>query len=211
MKRLRIVILVTVLVAGCVTLHLFHAREPRYQDRTLSQWLQVYERATDSQPEKETAVRAIKQIGSNAFPFLLKELACDDTPLEFRVKFWLRRHSLISVDFIEPQEHWRRGLECFQILKADAMGAVPGLVKLTKGDDGMARYNAWLALTRIDPKREVMLPVLLQLIHDPHTGIHLAAVEDLIFRYPEEAEKAGVGKEFEWRNVAGTNDSLLRE
>jgi len=69
--------------AGCSTLP---TREPRYQGRSLTYWLNDYARtqfANDPEPwtpawtDEDRAVRAraesaVRQIGTNALPFLLK-------------------------------------------------------------------------------------------------------------------------------------------
>jgi hypothetical protein len=197
MKRLRLIAsIVIVLLAGWLALYLFQNREPRYQGRMLTEWLDDYRLALASQTETETSRRAVKRIGTNAIPFYLKELCARDSALDQRMKTWLRRQSLIRFNFKDAWQHRLQGLEGFVILEKDALCAVPALEELARDPDSDIRYNALSALGVINPKRDVMLPILLQCIHDPIANIRELAAIRLHRLYPEEAEKAGVYKKF---------------
>ena len=63
------VIILTALVARVI-----RPSEPTYQGRTLSEWLRVYREGPD---RREQASMAVRQIGTNAFPFLLDWIAHD--------------------------------------------------------------------------------------------------------------------------------------
>ncbi len=54
------------------SLLVFHrAREPEYQKKSLSEWIEKYLSHFDRSPGDREAVQAIKHIGTNAVPFLL--------------------------------------------------------------------------------------------------------------------------------------------
>ncbi len=51
---------------------LLPSREPRYQGRSLSDWLFQAEQSNNKPAEFEAARKAVLSIGTNAIPFLLK-------------------------------------------------------------------------------------------------------------------------------------------
>src|SRR5581483_11052027 len=86
MKRLRFIRIVLVLVLGCLTIAIFRAREPRYQGRTLSEWIKVGDDAysaftahlvgypyneLEADPGWKASSHAVRQMGTKAIPFLL--------------------------------------------------------------------------------------------------------------------------------------------
>src|SRR5690349_2274165 len=104
MKRSRIVLtgFVALLMVGWVALYQGRSREPRYQNRTLSQWLEVYQRAsvrtmsdTNAPAMLANSAEAVKQIGTNAIPVLLKMIRAHDSSLAHNTKLLLRKQSLI--------------------------------------------------------------------------------------------------------------------
>jgi hypothetical protein len=199
MKRLRLIaLIVAVLLAGGFALHLFQSREPRYQGRSLVEWMDDYGRASASASDVEMDIsrRAVKQIGSNAIPFLLKELSTKDTALEERLKLWLQRQPLVQFHFKYAWEHRLQGLEGFAILEQDASCAVPDLVELSRDNDADIRRTALNILCLLKPKQDILLPILLQAFHDPSAPIRDIAAVRLHQLYPDEAAKAGVYKKY---------------
>src|SRR5581483_7455941 len=94
MKRIRIIVMVVaVVVIGVVAIVCFRAREPRYQGRTLSEWIWVGTDHIETSPEWSEANNAVKQIGTNAIPFLLEWVQAEDTPQKEKVVFWLNEHA----------------------------------------------------------------------------------------------------------------------
>jgi HEAT repeat protein len=52
--------------------------EPSYENKTLTQWLKVYEEADTGGAEEKHSMLAIRTIGTNAVPYLVKMLTTDD-------------------------------------------------------------------------------------------------------------------------------------
>src|SRR5712691_9374007 len=135
--------------AGCSTLP---SREPHYQGRSLTDWLNDYARtqfANDPEPwtpawtDGDRAVRAraesaVRQIGTNALPFLMKMVTS---------KYELKGYGPVAA-------------LGFQILGPAAKPAVPALVAML--DDERLSPEATAALGAIGPEAEESVPVLLK-------------------------------------------------
>src|SRR3989442_1418947 len=52
--------------------------EPTYKGRTLRQWLAVYDNADEGGPEEQKAIAAVRGMGTNAIPYLIKWITDDD-------------------------------------------------------------------------------------------------------------------------------------
>jgi len=70
-KRTVLILLSCVGIAGFFALVWLKEAEPEYQGKRLSKWLQIYGNPANTQ-DKELAAEAVRQIGTNAVPVLLK-------------------------------------------------------------------------------------------------------------------------------------------
>ena len=60
-------------------------REPSYQGRSLSQWLEVWSNTDKADPTNQMVREAMDAIGAKAIPSLLAWLSCEETPLKKKV------------------------------------------------------------------------------------------------------------------------------
>jgi len=183
--------------------------EPRYRWRTLSDWLVIYEENHESEadsPEAKMAAEAaeaVRHIGTNALPFVLK---------------WMEQ---------QPPAFDPAG--CFEILGKEAASAVPALTRMLNdsnqdvvrkaiyplasiGEDGLPPLVAALgntqnpdrstiadairvmAIEQIDTRSAV--PTLLQCLKDTNSWVVTSAIEALLWaarRQPEVAVPALIG------------------
>jgi hypothetical protein len=103
-------------------------KEPEYQGKKLSEWIEVYAKSTnDHQTEAEDAIRAI---GTNSLPWLVPRIAFD-------VPAWQQRLMRVKVLAIPLQQAWlrrearaREAMGALLLLGHDAKAAVPPLVKV---------------------------------------------------------------------------------
>src|ERR1700730_7870815 len=94
MKRIRLIgIVVAVILLGGLAIAIYRAREPRYQGRTLSEWIRDGASALntfrmnptanpfhpETDPDWQAASHAVKEIGPDAIPFLLKWVEAKDS------------------------------------------------------------------------------------------------------------------------------------
>src|SRR5512140_1647935 len=68
-------------------------REPVYQGKTLTYWLSDFWPGRKPTPEKLEKDRfAVRQIGTNAIPILLRWIAAKDDPLKQKTVSWISDH-----------------------------------------------------------------------------------------------------------------------
>ncbi len=115
--------------------------EPDYQGKPLSHWLALYDELGPSDDQADAAVR---QIGTNAIPTLLRLLKEKDSPLKRKWIALVNKQHL----FKGPQEAKYRNFEAgsaFRVLGPTASNAMPELIQI---------YNQKIS---IDSQSEVLL------------------------------------------------------
>lgn len=211
-KRRRLIIaLVAGVILGCLSGVFFREREPRYQGRTLTEWIEYSENDPNgyqvtsewirdgklggAAAHSQAASHALKQMASEAIPLLLKWVQVKPSPIESTVAGWLEK-----VPGLHPQFHslvaQGKAFDGFYMLGNDGRPAWPKLIALTYDKDPERRYWAFNCLVYSRPDKETLEPVLLRLIHDPDYTIRQFAAWAFHDGYPEDAEKAGVYKVF---------------
>jgi len=147
-------ILCVAAVFGLIGL-LSREREPRYQGRTLSQWWVIWSDSVDGPQESparaEEAAQAIRHIGTNAIPLLLKQVRRIESPVgnalfDLAWKFLPRpifESRIVSSVF--SGGHDFDPSATFYILGSQAAPAVPGLTSLmySPKNSGLAHYAAY--------------------------------------------------------------------
>jgi len=110
--------------------------EPKYKGRALSEWLQLYQKRTTgdlSVSEIDDAPDAVRHIGANALPYLLKWVQPRPTSAELAVQYLPERlrESVIFRGFSERSDvRAEAAVSGFAILGPAARPAIPELVGL---------------------------------------------------------------------------------
>jgi HEAT repeat protein len=165
------------LAAFITLLVLVSDHEPTYRGRTLSKWLATYQ-ADASVTEKympvdwrghtptarqKEAAAAVRHIGTNAIPWLLKRLRYEKQPLKWTMllqytKFTRHLREKIFVQAVEPYEVRNSALLGFALLGDDASSAAPSLLRLAEDEDTDRAYRALGALSCLGERgvRELM-------------------------------------------------------
>src|SRR2546423_743458 len=109
------------------------SREPSYEGKRLSEWVEELDR-TDSVTREREAVEAIRHIGTNALPYLVKWIRYDRPPWK-RKLYRVINSSLENVNptwQIEDNKRDRAGcaMVAFAALGPTAEPAIPQLVLL---------------------------------------------------------------------------------
>jgi hypothetical protein len=148
MRKHRALLIATPCVALALVLAvlLAHDDEPRYKGRSLSKWLQVYSdnSMTPDSPELTEAVQAIRAIGTNAFPSLLKWIR-QDPPSWHRAahrKLPLPLTYSPGVKLLIDGPGYERAngvMIAFAVLGTNAAPAIPDLVALMKDTNHVDR------------------------------------------------------------------------
>jgi hypothetical protein len=123
-----------------------HDDEPRYNGRPLSKWLQVYcENARNQNfPQASEAEQAIRAIGTNALPFLLKWIRQQPPSwhrtAHRRLPEYLSDNAPVSLLIDGPgYERANEVMVAFALLGTNAAPAIPDLVALMKDTNKVDR------------------------------------------------------------------------
>jgi HEAT repeats len=194
------------LVICCLaTVFLCRSTEPTYKGRTVTQWLSaasgrgttLFEAPDGAPPSEFIKCRAaIRAIGTNSIPILLKYVEAQDTTFVAQIESLLTRQSLLPVHPATAKEKRVWALYGFRFLGKDAVSAVPALGKLAQHPNPDVRHSAYYCLSCIDPEKQTYLPILTQLLHDQDPSIRLDAARTISDSFSTEAENLGVFKEF---------------
>jgi hypothetical protein len=199
MKRLRIIgIIFAILFVAALVFLLVQPKEPSFRGRTLSAWL------VDAVPQindmtnyryaafrQATANRAIKEIGTNAIPWLLKWMQATPSPLKDRLNLLLDKQHVIQFRFEKFEWKQSKALYGFEILGGDALPAVPALLRLMQSPDASLRDRALDGLIDIDQGKKLLLPELRQFLNDSDPVTQIRTATYLHSWYPELSSNAG--------------------
>ncbi len=141
-------ILGTILVGG-IAFVTFGRREPVYQDKPLSYWLDEINRA-EGLENIAPALTAIRAMGTNALPFLLRHIEHEDPPLKSWLAKLARKRGSFRLQMLEPNPLRSPSLLAVRELGADAKPLIPDLVGLLESD--ARAWHAEFALWAIGPE-----------------------------------------------------------
>jgi HEAT repeat protein len=119
---------------GLTELATLPSNEPEYEHKPLSYWLRAYEWSRDDDPRQAEVEHAIRQIGTNAIPYLLEHIR-DENPE------WMGSVARVVSQLPGPiyswwsslEHRWDRGFQAgvgLHILGPDLAPAVPRLIEL---------------------------------------------------------------------------------
>jgi hypothetical protein len=113
-------------------------KEPAYDGKKLSAWLDELVALNNSNRggALNTPTKAVVAIGTNALPWLLKELRADGNRLHWRCNQLLNKQSVIKYRFPDVNSRLRRAAFGFQVLGGLAEPAIPDLLKLVEVSPG---------------------------------------------------------------------------
>jgi HEAT repeat protein len=174
------------------------SREPVCDGRTLGSWIDQQEGSwlaasgSAGAGSRGEAQAAIRRIGTNALPALLRMAAARDSALKKRLMALAARQHVIKFHFHSEEYYHARSDAGFAGLGAIGKTAVPALVQLLKGDYDSVRIAAAYDLMWIGPEAEDAVPALVQCLQDPNFIIRFRATRCLghIHRKPELAVPA---------------------
>jgi len=154
-------------------------REATYKGKPLRYWVKGYRAGNtqwnDSWPER--ADTAVRQIGTNGIPTLLRMLAAKDSEWDMRLlnwsvtwRGWAQRQHFVKIArgphlrSYEPVE----ASSAFRALGPEASCALPDLIRLL-GQDLPSNNHAYVVLTigGIGPAAKQAVPLLLRELRDP--------------------------------------------
>jgi HEAT repeat protein len=181
---LKIGFAVIVLAATALVLvALWPTAEPSYQGQLLSRWLEQYQSNISHlplSPRAEEAARqaeeAIRRIGTNALPTLIRLVRVRDSSLKLMVMKWSAKQSLIKLDFTPASVRWSQAEWGYRILGQAARTQVPELNQiLANGNPPGVRKCVASALGNIGPEAKSAAPALLIAAKDQNAQVRNSA------------------------------------
>jgi len=214
-RKTRRYLLVALLLAvlGFVSwLILSQPREPVYQGKPLSYWCEQYSASRwlypTNEPDKQ-AETAIRTIGTNAVPTLLRMFKATDSKLKLKLFELAAKQHLVVIkwksaqllhyealhglfalgtdaqsavpDLVEiyNERHLLGILDLFSFMGPAAADAVPRLVQETSDTNYNVRFSALRALGQIHARPDLTVPVLTKSLRDPVLEIQGTAAAGL--------------------------------
>src|ERR1044071_8506973 len=205
-QRVRIALAVLlVAMAGVIAWPMLREREPVYQGKPFSFWLDRYcwnfgAESADGVKERKEADAAVRNIGTNGLPILLRMIKAGNSSWKDKANELLRKQPLTSFQFNEDYDY-RAAVQGFILLGADATPAVPTLIELLANSEPDVRVAAASALGAIKPEPEQAVLALVRCITDTNEWVCYYAIYAIgdIHRKPELAVPALI------RNLQSSN------
>jgi HEAT repeat protein len=169
-KRVRIALAVLLIaMVGAIAWQALRLREPVYQGKRLSLWLQRYSPDGDSTEVDE----AVRSMGTNAIPTLLGNLQATDSPLKLTL-------AALGLRYTRAETRHVRAERGFKALEADASNAVPALVEIYEQTSApSARRAAANALVEIGPAAKQAIPALIKSATNANSDVRAFALYTL--------------------------------
>lgn len=164
-KRWRVIIIIfasTALMGGAAW-QVLRPREPVFEGKPLSFWLQGYDPIQGTEPGNQKADEVLSQVGTNAIPTLLRMLSTGDPPFIVKLKALVRRQHFISFRRRAASNQHFQAVKAFQRLGPSARGAVPALIEIYEQNlSAASQIETAHALGSIGPPASPAIPALLR-------------------------------------------------
>ena len=188
-KRLHIAFALSFLaLAGVIAWQVLHLREPVYQGRRLSSRLEAYKlhgvagvETWQVRVEQQEADEAMRQIGTNTLPTLLRMLRAKDSALKVKLMDLAQKQRFIHINYIPSDELNYRGCSAFGVLRVKAQSAVPALIRIYEQNISPAsQFYVSRALIAIGPDAtRTAIPSFLRGTASPNVLVRKFAVRAL--------------------------------
>jgi hypothetical protein len=180
-KRSRIIfaMMVTACLGGIVWVVLWHAEpEPVYQGKPLSYWLAQYghsyryvtnaQQMIDANLPMDTALR---YIGTNAVPTLLRMLRAKDSPLTVKLMDLAQKQTLVKIHYVPAALRNSQAAWAFAALNGMDNSTVPEVINIYEERISVASQNcAVRSLATFTGRNELRIPVFIKALQDTNFG-----------------------------------------
>jgi HEAT repeat protein len=156
-----------VAISAFVLLRFWGSAEPSYQGQSLSGWLEKYQSTRVNGRRSPDAEEAVRQIGTNALPTLIRMLRARDSSLKQAAMKWSSKQRLIKLNLTPATKLRFHAQAGYDILGPTAAAQVPELTLILKNDNvAQVRQCAAAALGSIGDQALSAVPVLLMTAKD---------------------------------------------
>ena len=170
MKRTRLIIIcvLTGLMAIAVGMYALRPRDPSYQGKSLSIWLEEATTGTQTWPRQGTnsADEAIRHIGTSAFPTVTRLLHSRDSAAKLKLIQVSYKLPFLHLHAPTQTERHRRAIAACFALGPSAKPLVPEVAKALDHMDSYSRLFAQHWLISLGPDADEAVPGC------RHAGVH---------------------------------------
>jgi hypothetical protein len=170
-KRVQVALaIVLVVLAGVIACQVFQSsreRQPVYGGKVLTLWLRTYAPSSSSgrhSPEWNEADDAVRHMGTNCIPILLRMIRLKDSPAKLWLVVFVQKHALTKrIHLVAAAVRNAEASRAFIVLGEMAKDAVPALVKMY--DDNITAESQSAiedALAWIGPAARPAIPLLMR-------------------------------------------------
>jgi hypothetical protein len=157
-----LLVVLLVAVVGGLAWEVVRQREPMYQGKPLSYWLDGYSQPPLTNVTPTQADAAVRQLGTNSFPELFRRLQQRDSGFKIMIMRLLEKQSVIKIPFA-PRNANYTAVTGFKALGPQASNAVPRLIEIFDSDPHLFPQQAIPAiLGDIGPSAQQAIPALLR-------------------------------------------------
>ncbi|EEF60662.1 HEAT repeat domain-containing protein [Pedosphaera parvula] len=178
MGKKRLTLILTLLAGGGVLLFvmMLGAREPQYEGKGLSAWLEDLRQNPPRAGVYNPAVDALREMGTNAVPYLVNLLQAKDSRIKIAAAYlpWWQRWT--GFDFQWAHEKRSAALRGIRVLGPKARGAIPMLAEQMSGDSIAAGHRAQEVAYTLSEVGEEAIPVLEAALTNPNQLSRCAAI-----------------------------------
>jgi hypothetical protein len=162
--------------------------EPMYEGKPLSAWLEStpYLGTNDPQSlllyvqQRVDALTAIRAMGTNVVPALVRMLQQRDPPLLLKLVSLAQKQRLIPIPFVPASSHHQRAFLGLQALGPDAQSAFPDLLRVyDQSSDVYLQTTLPPFLAQLAPDDKRIIPSLLRKAADGDDKVRLTALRVL--------------------------------
>ena len=180
-KRVYIALAVLlVILAGVIAWQVMRLREPVYQGKRLSVWLEILIKERMTGDYNDRGEQPIRHIGTNALPVLIEMLHAQDTRLKQLMVTWAEKQKLIRFHFKSAYQRRHEAVFGYEALGPLASAQVPSLIDtLTNDPSPRVRQAAVDALGGIGPEARLAAPALFRATKDTDGGVRNDACDAL--------------------------------
>jgi HEAT repeat protein len=168
-RKLRLIPIASAIgLIACVIWIFFHFREPKFQGKPLSTWLQEAREngeiadLTEQDDLNSPSARAIQAMGTDALPPLIRRVRERDSAFRDSVRTFLEQHAWIGLHPRPFEVVQEETAFAFAALGPMAKPAVPQLIRLLESDGPEVRFMAAFCLSRIGPVSDEVAPALVK-------------------------------------------------